>query len=530
MLSESQHDLSTSGFKNLDQVYSNLHIPRLYEEALRRREGELAEWGPLVVRSGLHTGRSPNDKFVVEEPSSKDEIWWGPVNRPFDPGKFDELLDKVLAYFDNREVFVQDIYASANPAYRLPVRVVTEMAWHSLFARNMFIVPSASELSTFEPQFTLIHAPGYEADPEIDGTRTGTFVLIHFARKIILIGGSHYTGEIKKSVFTLMNYLLPRQGVLTMHCSANEGEDGSTALFFGLSGTGKTTLSSDSTRMLIGDDEHGWDEEGVFNIEGGCYAKVINLSLTGEPEIYQTTRMFGTVLENVIIDPVTGVPDFANDSLTENTRGSYPIDFIPNAKDTGLGGHPRNIIFLTADAFGVMPPISKLTRNQAMYHFLSGYTAKVAGTERGLGSEPQATFSTCFGAPFLPLHPGLYSHLLGEKIDKHNVDVWLVNTGWTGGPYGVGHRMSLGHTRSMVRAILDGSLASVETRQEPFFGLQVPLACPGVPGHVLDARASWADGSEYDVKAAELAGRFITNMKQYEGMVPAEIISAGPPH
>ncbi len=521
-------ELEELGFRNLNQIYWQLHTPQLYEQALRRQEGFISHMGPIVVHTGDQTGRSPKDKFVVREASTESDIWWGSVNQSFEQEQFENMLRKVLAYFQGKNVFVQNVFAGADPEYRLPVRVITEMAWHSLFARNMFILPQPAELESFEPEFTVIHAPNFHAIPEEDGTRSSIFILLNFARKLVLVGGSHYTGEIKKGIFTILNYLLPRQGVLPMHCSANEGNNGETALFFGLSGTGKTTLSSDPTRKLIGDDEHGWDDKGVFNFEGGCYAKVIRLSAEGEPEIYETTRMFGTILENVVMDMNTRRVDLDDETYTENTRASYPIKSVPNAKSSGVGGHPRHILFLTADAFGVMPPLARLTPEQAMYHFLSGYTAKVAGTERGMGSEPTATFSTCFGAPFLPLHPKVYADLLHEKLARHKAGVWLVNTGWTGGPYGAGRRMALAHTRAIVHAILDGKLAGVETRQEPFFGLRVPVHVPGVPDEVLDPRATWSDPAAYDAKARDLVSRFLKNFEQFEGQVSPEVIAAGP--
>jgi phosphoenolpyruvate carboxykinase (ATP) len=485
--------------------------------------------GPLVVRTGNHTGRAPKDRFIVHEPSTQADICWGEINRPFDPAQFDRLLQKVLAYFQGADVFVQNCYAGADPDYRLNVRVITETAWHSLFARNMFIHPmSQHEEDDFAPEFTVIHAPGFRAVPEYDGTNSDSFVLINFVRKIVLIGGTSYAGEIKKSIFSVLNYLLPRQGVLSMHCSANMGDRNDVALFFGLSGTGKTTLASDSTRILIGDDEHGWSDSGIFNIEHGCYAKVIRLSPTGEPEIYDTTRRFGTILENVFMDVHDRQLDLDDSSFTENTRASYPIAHIPNATRDGLGRHPDNIIFLTADAFGVMPPVSKLTPEQAKYHFLSGYTAKVAGTEQGLSKEPQVTFSACFGAPFMPLHPGEYARLLGEKIQKHKPNIWLVNTGWTGGVYGEGERIKLAYTRAMIHAILDGRLEQVETWTEPYFGLHIPVECPGVPNDILKPRDTWSDPQAYDARAKELVRRFMANFAQYENEVDPAILSAQP--
>jgi phosphoenolpyruvate carboxykinase (ATP) len=521
-------ELEALGLQNLNQVYWQLHSPQLYEQVLRRQEGFIAHLGPVVVRTGDHTGRSPSDRFIVKEPSTENIIWWGDVNRPFSPEQFDDLYQKMLAYFQGKNAFVQNCFAGADHDYRLGIRVITETAWHNLFARNMFIRATEEELEKFEPDFTIIHAPNFRANPQFDGTNSSAFVLIHFDKRIVLIGGTSYAGEVKKSIFSVLNCLLPPKGVLSMHCSANQGDGGEVALFFGLSGTGKTTLSSDSSRTLIGDDEHGWSDKGVFNFEGGCYAKVIRLSPTGEPEIYQTTRRFGTILENVWMDMNNRRLDLDNANFTENTRASYPISHIPNASRAGVGGHPRNVIFLTADAFGVMPPVSKLTPEQAMYHFLSGYTAKVAGTEKGLSAEPQATFSACFGAPFLPLHPREYARLLGEKVARHNAAVWLVNTGWTGGPYGVGNRMALQHTRAMVHGILEGTLAEVETRREPHFGLHVPVACPGVPDGVLDPAQTWDDKDAYDTKAGELAALFAENFKQYAEEVDSAVLAAGP--
>jgi len=520
-------ELEELGLRNLNTVYWQLHTPQLYEQAVRRQEGFIAHLGPLVVRTGDHTGRSPQDRFVVHEPTTSDDIWWGDINRPFSVEQFEELFQKMLAYFQGKNAYVQNAYAGADPNLRLPVRIITETAWHSLFARNMFIRVPEEELEGFKPGFTVLHAPNFHALPQYDGTNSPAFILLNFERRLILIGGTAYAGEIKKSIFSVMNYYLPKAGVLPMHCSANEGDNGDVALFFGLSGTGKTTLSSDSTRTLIGDDEHGWTDDGVFNFEGGCYAKVIRLSPTGEPEIYQTTRRFGTILENVRMNMNNRRLDLDDDTFTENTRASYPISHIPNATRSGLGGHPTNIFFLTADAFGVLPPVSKLTPEQAMYHFISGYTAKVAGTERGI-TEPKATFSACFGAPFLPLHPGRYAKLLGEKIQKHRVNVWLINTGWSGGPYGVGRRIELRYTRAMIRAILDGSLADVEMRQDPTFGLHVPVHVPGVPDEVLNPRETWEDKEAYDAQAQMLAHLFAENFKNYADLVSEEVLAAGP--
>jgi phosphoenolpyruvate carboxykinase (ATP) len=522
------YGLENHGIRNVSAEYWNLPTPRLYEQAIQRREGLLAHHGPLVVRTGHHTGRSPNDKFIVREPSSEKNIWWGDVNRPFDPERFDALYLRLLAYLQGKEVFVQDCYAGADPKFRIPVRIITEYAWHSLFARNMFILPSREEAERHIPEFTIIDTPRFHAVPEIDGTNSEVFILVNFGKKLVLIGGTSYAGEIKKSVFTILNYVLPLDQVLSMHCSANVGPEGDVALFFGLSGTGKTTLSADPTRALIGDDEHGWSDDGVFNFERGCYAKVIRLSKENEPEIYETTRRFGTILENVAIDTLTRRIDLDDDSLTENTRGAYPITHLSNAVLSGMGGHPRNIVFLTADAFGVMPPIAKLTPEQAMYHFLSGYTAKVAGTERGLGAEPQATFSACFGAPFMALHPTVYADLLGRKIQQHKVQCWLVNTGWTGGPYGVGQRMKLPYTRAMVRAALDGRLADVPTRPDPVFGIHVPLRCPDVPDEVLWPRNTWEDPAAYDDQARKLAVMFQENFRQFADRVSEAIRAAGP--
>ena len=521
----SRHGLDALGIKVAGTEHWNFTTSALYEQALSRGEARLARGGPLVALTGEHTGRSPNDKFIVDEPSSTGNIWWGDVNRPFDQDKFDRLHKKVIAHLSSSDVFVQDCYAGADTDYRLKVRVVTEQAWHNLFARNMFIAPPAAELADFEPDFTVLQAPSLLADPEADGTRSQTFILVDFAKRLVLIGGTSYAGEIKKSVFSLLNYLLPERDVLPMHCSANIGAAGDVAIFFGLSGTGKTTLSADSSRTLIGDDEHGWSSNGVFNFEGGCYAKVIRLSPEAEPEIYDTTRRFGTVLENVVMDDHTRLLDLDDDRHTENTRASYPIEFIPNASPTGHGEHPKNVVMLTADAFGVLPPVSKLSAEQAMYHFLSGYTARVAGTEKGV-SEPQATFSTCFGAPFMPRHPSVYAQLLGEKIERHGADCWLVNTGWSGGSYGVGERMKIAHTRSMIRAILDGRLSAVGTAADPNFGLHVPEACPDVPANVLNPKSTWADKAAYDATARDLTQRFETNFAQFEGYVDAQVMKA----
>ena len=523
----SRHGLQEHGIRKVKSACWNLSPPLLVEAALGRGEGTLAEGGALVTLTGQHTGRSPKDKFIVEEPASVDDIWWGEVNAALTPARFGGLHKKMLAYLENRDLFVQDLHAGADPEYRLKVRVVSESAWHSLFARNMFLRPSHDELGDFAPNFTVLHAPNLEADPAADGTNSGTFIVVSFERRLVLIGGTSYAGEIKKSIFSVLNYLLPDQGVLPMHCSANIGPAGDAAVFFGLSGTGKTTLSADNTRSLIGDDEHGWSAKGVFNFEGGCYAKVIKLSAEAEPEIFATTRRFGTVLENVAMDPATRALDLDDNRYTENTRASYPIDFIPGVNPAGMGGHPKNIVMLTADAFGVLPPISRLSPEQAMYHFLSGYTARVAGTEKGLGKEPAATFSTCFGAPFMPRHPAVYATMLGDKMAATEARCWLVNTGWTGGAYGVGERMAIVHTRAMLRAALDGRLAEVATTRHPDFGLEIPAACPEVPEGVLDPKGTWADKQAYDQTARELTRRFEANFKQFEPYVDAGVKAAG---
>lgn len=521
--------LDVTGLSNLGHVHWNPNTSTLYEEVVKRNEGHIAHLGPLVVRTGSYTGRSPNDKFLVEEPSSKDKIWWGEVNRPFDEEKFEDLFRRLQAYLQGRDIFVQDCYAGADEEYRLPVRIITERAWHSLFARNMFRqIRSAEELRVHEPAFTVIDVPGFKAIPDVDGTHSEAFIIPNFGRKLVLIGGTSYAGEIKKSIFTVLNFLLPQKKVMTMHCSANAGPDGDVAVFFGLSGTGKTTLSADAERSLIGDDEHGWSEQGVFNFEGGCYAKVIRLSPEAEPEIYQTTRRFGTILENVCMDPLTRRIDLNDAHLTENTRAAYPITHIPNIVPDGVAGHPRNIIMLTCDAFGVMPPISKLTPEQARYHFLSGYTAKVAGTERGAGSSPKATFSACFGAPFMALPPTVYSGLLGDKINRHGVRCWLINTGWSGGPVGVGERMKIAYSRAMVKAALTGLLEGVAYAKDPVFDLDIPTECPGVPPEMLNPRSTWENPSEYDAKAAELVELFKANFQNFEKDVPPSIAQAGP--
>jgi phosphoenolpyruvate carboxykinase (ATP) len=519
--------LSRQGLTPAGVVHWNLTGAALIEAAVRRSEGTFADMGPFVATTAPHTGRSPNDKFVVREPGTEGDVDWGKVNQPISPEHFDKLLADVHAYLNARDdLFVQDLFCGADETNRLSVRYVTPNAWHAAFVRNMFIRPAPDALSDFDPNFTVLHAPEFHATPEAHGTRTGTFIVLHLAKRMILIGGTRYAGELKKSMFTVMNYLMPKNGVLSMHCSANIGPQGDTALFFGLSGTGKTTLSADPERSLIGDDEHGWGDQGVFNYEGGCYAKVINLSKEQEPDIYATTQMFGTILENVVLDPVTRQVKFSDQSITENTRASYPLPYIRNHVPNGRGGHPKNIVFLTADAFGVLPPIAKLSREQAMYYFMSGYTAKVAGTERGV-TEPQATFSSCFGAVFLVWHPTKYADMLGKLIDKHGSDVWLVNTGWSGGPYGVGSRMKLPYTRAMIRAVLSGELRNVKTEVDPIFGLTIPTECRDVPNEVLNPRRTWPDAAKYDEQAHKLAEMFRKNFEKF-GTVDSSIRDAGP--
>jgi phosphoenolpyruvate carboxykinase (ATP) len=506
-------------------VHANLAPPSLVAEALRRHEGRLSADGSLMVETGIHTGRSPRDKFVVDEPSVTHDVWWGKVNNRMSQATFNALKGKVQAYLQGQELFTQDLYAGADPAHRVRVRLVTTQAWNALFARNMFIRPAREELAGFEPDYVILHAPFFQTDPAVDGVRSNTTIALSFEQKIILIAGSEYAGEMKKSIFTVMNWILPAKGVMPMHCSANIGQEGDVALFFGLSGTGKTTLSSDPHRRLIGDDEHGWGENGTFNFEGGCYAKVINLSQEAEPEIWAASNRFGTVLENVVGDD-HGHLDLTDGSLTENTRSCYPVEFIPSVELSGRGGQPKNVIMLTCDAFGVLPPISRLTPAQAMYHFLSGYTALVAGTEKGLGAEPQATFSTCFAAPFLPRRPEVYGQMLADLIARYDADCWLVNTGWSGGQYGVGSRMSIRHTRALVRAALDGTLVHARFHKEPYFGLSIPEHVPGVPADVLDPRQAWADKAAYDRMARHLVERFEENFASFEGGVGDEVRAA----
>jgi phosphoenolpyruvate carboxykinase (ATP) len=509
-----------------DRAKWNLPVAALYEEAVKNQEGVIAAEGPLVCRTGQHTGRSPNDKFIVREPSSEANIGWGKLNRAMDQAQWDALHQDFMAQLQGKALYVLDCYAGADPTYRLPVRIISEYAWHNLFCRNLFIDDPAAAAAQ-SPEFTVIDQPSFKADPKRHGTNTEVVIALNFAKKLVLIGGTSYAGEMKKSIFSVLNYVLPLKNVLSMHCSANIGPSGDTALFFGLSGTGKTTLSSDPDRELIGDDEHGWSDRGVFNFEGGCYAKTIKLSAEAEPQIYATTRRFGTVLENVVLDEVTRALDLDDGRYTENTRAAYPISFVDNAVPSGLGSHPRNIVMLTADAFGVLPPIARLTPQGAMYHFLSGYTAKVAGTEKGV-TEPKATFSTCFGAPFLPLPPGRYAKMLGEKIARHEARVWLVNTGWSGGPYGTGRRMKIAFTRAMIRAALSGALDNVQYQHDDRFNLDVPVSCPDVPPDVLKPRTTWSNAAEYDAQALKLATMFIDNFKAFEAEVDAEVRAAGP--
>ncbi|WP_156387649.1 MULTISPECIES: phosphoenolpyruvate carboxykinase [unclassified Methylobacterium] len=522
------HGAEAIGLRNLKAVHWNLEAPRLYEESLARGESKLARGGALVATTGSHTGRSPKDKFVVRDAGTENEVWWE-NNGAITPEQFDTLLSDFLAHAEGRELFAQDLYGGADPAHRVQARVFTELAWHSLFIRNLLIRPERDALASFVPDLTIIDLPSFEAQPHRHGCRSKTVIAMDLTRRIVLIGGSAYAGEMKKSVFTYLNYVLPEAGVMPMHCSANAGLDatGDSALFFGLSGTGKTTLSNDSSRQLLGDDEHGWAGDGIFNFEGGCYAKTIRLSRNAEPEIYATTERFGTVMENVVIDPETRVPDFDDASLTENTRCAYPLDFIANASATGRAGHPKNIVMLTCDAFGVMPPIARLTGAEAMYHFLSGYTAKVAGTERGL-TAPEATFSTCFGAPFMPRHPSTYGNLLRDLIARHEVDCWLVNTGWTGGGVGTGRRMPIRVTRRLLSAALDGSLAKVPFRKDPYFGFAVPTAVSGVETHVLSPVDTWNNKAAFAETATRLVGMFRENFKRFEAHVDADVRAAEP--
>jgi len=515
--------LEEHGITNANLIYWTAPTAVLYEQIVKRGEGLVSHLGAIAVKTGHYTGRAANEKFIVDEPLCHDHVAWGKVNRPFDPAKFDTLYNRMLAYLHGKDLFVQDCFAGAAKEHRLAVRVITERAWHSLFARNMFVRATPEELESHRPQFTVIDMPSFHAIPSLDGTNSETFIIVNFAKRVIIIGGTSYAGEIKKSIFTILNYLLPLENkVLSMHCAANVGPNGDSAVFFGLSGTGKTTLSADPNRCLVGDDEHGWDDKGIFNFEGGCYAKIIKLSKEAEPEIYDTTRRFGTILENVAIDTHNRRVDLDDDSFTENTRASYPLTHIPNIVLSGCAGHPTNIIMLTCDAYGVLPPIARLTKEQAMYHFLSGYTARVAGTEAGV-KEPSATFSTCFGGPFMALNPTVYGELLRQKIAKHNVSCWLVNTGWTGGSYGVGSRIKIAYSRALVNAALNGTLNAGSFEKDPVFGLDIPTACDGVPGKVLNPRNTWADKSEYDETAHKLFGMFKENFTKYAAHVSPEV-------
>ncbi|GAA0282306.1 phosphoenolpyruvate carboxykinase [Alteraurantiacibacter aestuarii] len=520
--------LADQGIATSATIHANLGTAALVEHALKKGEGHLAKDGPLLVKTGRFTGRSVKDKYIVRDAGTEDSIFWGPINQPMSEEHFAVLKADFLDHLSNRdELYVADLFGGSQPEYRVNVRVVTELAWHSLFVRTLLVRPTEDELEGFGPEYTILNLPSFVADPERHGCRSGTVIAVNFTEKLILIGGTGYSGEMKKGVFGLLNYLLPPQGVMPMHCSANVGADGKSAIFFGLSGTGKTTLSADASRTLIGDDEHGWSDTAVFNFEGGCYAKMINLSAEGEPEIYATTKMFGTILENVVMDPQTRELDFNDASLAENSRGAYPIDFIPNSSEKNLGPAPSNVIMLTADAFGVLPPIARLTADQAMYYFLSGYTAKVAGTEIGV-TEPEATFSTCFGAAFMPRHPSVYGNLLKKRIAEGNAQCWLVNTGWTGGKYGTGKRMPIKATRALLNAALDGSLNDVEFRKDENFGFDVPVAVPGVDTAILDPRTTWADPAEYDATAQKLVQLFVDNFEQFSAHVDEGVRQAAP--
>jgi len=526
---KSDYGLKNHGFSNLRKAYWNLPTEALYEEIIFRSEGRLSHQGPIVVNTGKHTARAANDKFIVRESETGEHVWWGEYNRPFNADKFEALFARLQGFLQGRDLFVQDCYGGADQNYRLPVRIITEYAWHSLFARNMFILPETNEeYRRHVPQFTVISIPSFQAYPSIDGSSSKTFIALSFEKGLCIIGNTAYGGEIKKSIFSVLNYLLPLQNVMTMHCSANVGDDDDVALFFGLSGTGKTTLSADPDRNLIGDDEHGWSDDGVFNFEAGSYAKVILLSSSAEPQIYACTRKFGTILENVVYDPVTRLIDLDDETITENTRASYPLVFIDNAIQEKKAGHPKNIILLTCDASGVMPPIARLTTDQALYHFVSGYTSKVAGTEIGLGQEPEITFSTCFGAPFMVHHPNFYADLLRNKIERYGVTCWLLNTGWVGGPYGIGKRISIKYTRTMLSAALSGALSEVSYTTDPIFGFEVPNSCPGVPDEVLNPALAWPNEMEYKTRYHDLAARFIDNFRKFEDQTDPEIIASGP--
>src|SRR5258706_14230040 len=528
---KADYNLSKHAISSTRLEYWNLTTEALTEEAIFRKEGSVASGGPLIAHTGKHTGRSANDKFIVRHTDSENNIWWGTYNRRFSEQKFDTMYERMIGFMQNKDIFVQDVYAGADQNYRLPVRFVTEHAWHSHFIRNLFILPeSLEEYKRFVPEFTVIAMPSFQASPATDSTNSETFIVISFEKKLVIIGSTAYAGEMKKSIFTILNYLLPLESVLPMHCSANVDpkNDDDVALFFGLSGTGKTTLSADHSRRLIGDDEHGWSDEGVFNFEGGCYAKVIGLSESAEPQIFAATHRFGTILENVPFDPLTRIIDLEDGSITENTRASYPLEFIDNAVPEKRSGHPKNIIFLTCDATGVMPPIARLTTNQALYQFISGYTSKIAGTEAGIGKEPVATFSACFGGPFMVHHPYKYAELLKHKLDHHGVTCWLVNTGWVGGPYGIGKRISITYTRALLTAALTGELEKVKFKKDPIFGFEIPVTCPNVPGDVLAPSSSWSDKKEYDKRYKDLAIRFVENFAKFAGGTPKEITDAGP--
>ncbi len=526
----SNYKLKNHGLTHLERVFWNLPTAALYEEAIFRGEGNIVNGGPFIVNTGKWTARAAKDKYLVREHTTEDKIWWGVNNQPMNPDKFNGMLIRLLAFLQGEELFVQDGYVGADPNYRMRIRIITDNAWQSMFARNMFIIPrNKDELKNHIPQFTLIASPTFKADPKIDGTHSETVIALNFGQSMGIVAGTHYAGEIKKSIFTVMNFLKPLEGVMAMHCSANVGKKNDPALFFGLSGTGKTTLSADPKRKLIGDDEHGWSDEGIFNFENGCYAKVIRLSAEAEPEIFACTHRFGTILENVVFDPASRMIDLDDEILTENTRASYPLDFIPNSvPEKMVNAHPKDVIFLTCDAQGVMPPIAKLDLNRSMYHFISGYTSKVAGTEIGLGIEPEVTFSACFGAPFMVHHPFFYADLLRKKMEKHGSRCWLVNTGWVGGKFGVGKRISIRHTRNMLNAALEGKLDNVEYRTDELFGFEVPLTCPGVPDEVLKPSNAWGNKQEYRIRYDALAARYIENFKLFADAVPDEVVNAGP--
>ncbi len=527
---KSVYGLKNHGLVHLDRVYWNLPEASLYEEAVFRNEGKIVHGGPLLVNTGKWTARAANEKYFVKEPGTEDKIDWGEYNRPMSPEKFDGLFSRLQAFLQGEELFVQDVYVGSDPDFQIPIRIITDTAWQSLFARNMFLtLKTLEQYRTHIPEFTLIASPSFKVDPRIDGTNSETAIVIDFSKRLAIVANSSYGGEVKKSIFTIMNFLMPMQNIMSMHCSANIGKKNDVALFFGLSGTGKTTLSADPNRKLIGDDEHGWSDESVFNYEGGCYAKVIRLSAENEPEIYDCTRKFGTILENVVFDPTSRKIDLDDEQVTENTRASYPLDFIPNSiPEKMVKAHPKNVIFLTCDAQGVMPPIARLDMNQAIYHFISGYTSKIAGTELGLGLEPEITFSACFGAPFMVHHPYLYANLLKQKIEKHEAKVWLVNTGWVGGKFGVGKRISIRHTRNMLNAVLDGKLDNVKFRKDKLFNFDIPITCPNVPDDVLDPENAWGNKKEYWMKYDALASRYIENFKLYSEGSPEEISNAGP--